>query len=68
MLEYNEQIHSDRNKRCKLVRMADVSLGYGGRPVFWIRFTFKVAGKTLVTTRETRDDVLLKVLQDMVGN
>jgi hypothetical protein len=71
LLEYDEQMHSDRNKRCELVRMAEVSLGYGGRPVFWIRFkpdAFKVAGETLVTTRKIREAVLLKMLQDMVGD
>jgi hypothetical protein len=71
LLEYDEQMHSDRIKRCELVRMAEVSSGYGGRPVFWIRYNpdaFKVAGTTLVTTRKTREAALLKLLQDMIGD
>jgi hypothetical protein len=71
ILEYDEQMHSDRVKRCELVRMAEASLGYGERPVFWIRFNpdaFKVAGKTFATTRKTREAVLLKMLQDMIGD
>jgi hypothetical protein len=53
ILEYDEQMHSDRAKRCELVRMAEVSHGYGGRPVCWVRFNpdaFKLAGTTHVTT------------------
>jgi hypothetical protein len=71
LLEYDEQMHSDRNKRCELVRMAEMYPGYGGRPLFWIRFNpdaFKVAGVTHITTRKTREAVLLRMLQEMVGN
>lgn len=32
LLEYDEQTHSDRNKRCELVHMAEASLGSG-----WLR-------------------------------
>jgi hypothetical protein len=70
ILEFDEQMHSDRIKRCELVRMSEVSHGYGGRPVFWIRFNpdaFKVAGETLATSRKKREKVLLTMLQDMVG-
>jgi hypothetical protein len=71
LLEYDERMHSDRIKRCELVRMAEVSTGYGGRPVFWIRFNpdeFKVAWYKLNTPPEQREEVLLKTLQDMVGD
>ena len=71
VLEYDEQMHSDRVKRCELVRMAAVSSGFGARPVFWIRFNpdaFKVNGSTLTTSRKVREEILLKTLQDMVGN
>jgi hypothetical protein len=71
ILEYDEQMHSDRAKRCELVRMAEVSHGYGGRPVCWIRFNpdaFKLAGTTLFTTLKKREAVLLKLLQDKVGD
>lgn len=71
LLEYDEQMHSDRVKRCELVRMAEVSLGYGGRPVFWLRYNpdaFKVVSKTLRTSIKQRESVLLKMLQDMIGD
>jgi len=71
VLEYDEQMHSDRPKQCELDRMEKVTLGYGARPVFWIRYNpdaFKVAGKTLTTTRVTREKVLLKMLQDTIGH
>jgi hypothetical protein len=71
LLEYEKKMHSDRVKRCELVRMAEVSLGYGGRPVFWIRYNpdeFKVVGKSLRTSAKQREAVLLKMLQDMIGD
>ena len=71
ILEYDEHMHSDRNKRCELVRMANVTQGYGGRPVFWIRYNpdaFKVNGSTLTTTRKKREKILKEKLQDMVGD
>jgi hypothetical protein len=71
ILENDERMHSDRNSRCELVRMAEVSHGYGGRPIFWTRFNpdaFKLAGTTLVTTLKKREAVLLKLLQDKVGD
>ena len=70
LLEYDEQMHSDRDRRCELVRQAEVSLGYGGRPVHWIRFdpdAFKVGGETRVTRRKEREAVLLAVLQRALG-
>ena len=66
LLEYDEGMHADREKRCELVRQAHCSLGYGGRPVHWIRFNpdaFKVDGVTRVTTRKEREAVLLKLIQ-----
>ncbi len=71
VLEFDEQMHSDRVKRCELVRMAAVSSGFGARPVIWIRFNpdpFKVNGSTLTTTRKTREKILLKMLRDTIGN
>ena len=65
LLEYDEQMHSDRDRRCELVRQAEVSLGYGGRPVHWIRFNpdaFKLDGETRVTRRQEREAVLLQTL------
>ena len=46
--------------------MGKVALGYGGRPVHWIRYNpdaFKVGGVTRRTTAKEREAVLLKVLQ-----
>ena len=71
LLEYDERMHSERNQRCELVRMAEASLGYGGRPVFWIRYNpdaFKVAHKNLRTLIKHREAVLLKMLQEMIGD
>ncbi len=71
ILEYDEQMHSDRVKRCELVRMAEISLGYGGRPVHWIRFNpdaFKVADKTLRMRNENRYAELLKLLEKHLNN
>ena len=66
LLEYDEQMHSDRDRRCELVRQAEVSLGYGGRPVHWIRFNpdaFKVGGCTRKTGKKERDAALLEQLR-----
>ena len=71
LLEYDEQMHSDRIQRCELVRMLEATHGYGKRPVFWIRYNpdaFKVAYKTLTTSTKQREAVLLKMLQDMIGD
>lgn len=71
LLEYDEQMHADRNLRCELVRQAEVALGYGGFPVHWIRFNpdaFKVDGVTRVTKREERENELLKQLQQALAH
>ena len=51
--------------------MAEATLGYGQRPVFWIRYnpdSYKVANKTLRTSIKQREAVLLEILQDMIGD
>ena len=71
ILEYDEGMHADRDRRCELVRQANCSLGYGGRPVHWIRFNpdaFKVAGVTRTTTRKEREIELLKQIQIGLAN
>jgi hypothetical protein len=71
VLEYDEHMHSHYGKRCELHRMQEASLGYGGRPVCWIRYNpdaFKVDGSTLTTSRKTREAVLLKIMQDIIGD
>lgn len=69
-LEYDERMHADRDRRCELVRMGKASVGYGGRPVHWVRFNpdaFKVGDATRRTVAKERDAVLLRVLQEAVG-
>jgi hypothetical protein len=71
LFEYDEQMHSDRVLRCELLRQAEVALGFGGLPVYWIRFNpdaFKVDGVTRVTKLAERNDVLLKQLQHALNN
>ncbi len=46
------------------------AVGYGGRPVHWIRFNpdaFKVDGVTQVTIRKEREAELLKLIQAGLG-
>lgn len=48
IVEVDEEQHKTNARRCELVRMAEVSMGYGGLPVHWIRYNpdeFKM-GKT----------------------
>ena len=66
LLECDEKQHSEYVKRCELVRQAEVSLGFGGLPVHWIRYNpdaFKINGTTRVTKREERESTLLRHLQ-----
>ena len=66
-LEYDEHMHSDRDARCEMIRMGKVALGYGGKPVHWVRFNpdcFKLGGATRRTGIKERDAVLLGVLQE----
>ncbi len=69
LLEYDEEMHADRNKRCELVRQAEVSIGYGDMPVHWIRFNpdgFKVVGAIQPVTNKERDQGLLSLIQNAV--
>jgi hypothetical protein len=69
LLEYDEGMHTDRNKRCELVRQAEVSIGYGDMPVHWIRFNpddFKVVGAIQPVTSKERDQGLLSLIQNAV--
>ena len=66
LLEYDEHMHQDYSRRCELVRMAEVGVGYHGRPVHWVRFNpdaFKVAGITRRTDKTERHAVLKTVLE-----
>ena len=38
ILEVDEDQHARNELRCELLRMAEVSMGYGGMPVHWIRY------------------------------
>ena len=69
-VEFDERMHSDRDRRCELVRMGRVTLGYGGRPVHWVRFNpdaFSVGGVNRRTGAKEREAVLLRVLQEALG-
>ena len=66
LLECDEHQHSEYNRRCELVRQAQVSVGFGGLPVHWIRYnpdTFRLHGMTRVATAQERESILLKQLQ-----
>jgi len=68
--EYDENGHQKYNLRCELVRQAEVSLGYGGRPVHWIRYNpdyFSMGNQTNFDIL-TRDDMHLKQLQFAIQN
>ncbi len=70
LLEYDERMHETYSKRCELVRMAEVGIGYHGRPVHWVRYNpdaFKVTGATRRTDKKERHAVLKKVLEDALG-
>jgi hypothetical protein len=71
ILEYDEFQHKDLIKRCELVRQAEVSMGFGGKPIMWFRFNpdaFKVEGTTMRTSKETREALLLDILRKHMGN
>ena len=63
--ECDENGHQSYKIRCELIRQAHISLGYGGRPVHWIRIdtdTARIFGSiTLDST--ARDDIHLRQLQ-----
>ena len=66
LLECDEYQHSHYDKHCELVRQAQVSLGFGGLPVHWIRYnpdTFKLNNFTRKTTDDEREHILLRQLQ-----
>jgi hypothetical protein len=65
IMEFDEREHKDRVLKCELARMAEISLGYGGMPVHWIRYnpdTFRVAGYLAEPTKATREVLLLSQL------
>jgi len=66
LLECDEHQHSEYNRRCELVRQAQVSLGFGGLPVHWIRYnpdSFRLNGIACMATTQERESILLKQLQ-----
>ena len=61
VVEVDETQHKHYDRRCELVRMMEISLGYGGAPVHWIRYNpdaFKVDGVTREMKRQERVDIL----------
>jgi hypothetical protein len=70
IVEFDEQQHKDRIKRCELKRQGEVSMGFG-TPTVWIRFNpdvFKVGGDKLAAPKKKREDLLLKTLQKYIDN
>lgn len=66
LLECDENQHSAYNRRCELVRQAEVTVGFGGLPVHWIRYnpdSFKLNGVLRTASTEDRETVLLRQLQ-----
>ena len=71
LLEYDEEMHTDREKRCELVRQAEVSMGYGDMPVHWIRFNpddFTISGVIQPVSSKDREPGLLKLIQAAVAS
>jgi len=59
--EVDEFGHKHYDLRCELLRMAEVTHGYGARPVHWIRYNpdaFKIDGVTRKMTRLERMDLV----------
>ena len=57
IVEVDEEQHTHYDRRCELLRMMEVSLGYGGAPVHWIRYnpdSFKIDGITQKICRGER--------------
>ena len=66
MLEFDEYQNMFQNKRCELLRMLQMALGYGGRHVIFIRYNpnaFKVKGKRFKIKGQDRPKQLLDLLQ-----
>lgn len=71
MCEFDENQHCAYTLRCELLRMAEVSLGYGGCPVHWVRYNpdvFRVYGKKVEVSDATRHGVVLEQLQRVVAD
>ena len=67
--EYDENGHANYNLRCELIRQGRVSLGYGGKPVHWIRYNpdnFLSDGQG--PDSQTRDAAHLRHLQHAIQN
>ena len=70
ILEHDEEKHARYTKRCELVRMGEVGVGYGGQPVYWVRFNpdgFKVAGATRKIGKDERHAMVLKLLDEALA-
>lgn len=66
LLECDENQHVEYNQRCEFVRQGQVSLGFGGLPVHWIRYNpdaFKLNGLAYSITDKDRKLFLLQKLQ-----
>jgi hypothetical protein len=66
LLECDENQHCGYDKRCEFIRQAKVSLGFGGLPIYWIRYNpdvFRLDGRVHSVKKNDRESVLLKMLQ-----
>lgn len=67
IVEFDEREHKDRALRCELARMAEISLGYGGMPVHWIRYNpdpFRIDRYLSDPDKAKREAVLLSQLRE----
>jgi hypothetical protein len=66
VIEFDENQHRSYTLRCELARMAEVSLGYGGSPVHWVRYnpdSFRVNGAVAEPSEASRSSMLLTQMQ-----
>ena len=60
VVEFDENQHKTYALRCELARMAEVSLGYGGCPVHWVRYnpdSFRMNGVAAEPCDSTRSNM-----------
>jgi hypothetical protein len=70
IVECDENGHQSYKMRCELIRQAHISLGFGGRPVHWIRIDTsieRIFGPKVLNSAE-RDNIHLLQLQTAEQN
>jgi hypothetical protein len=66
VIEFDEHQHRSYALRCELARMAEISLGYGGCPVHWVRYnpdSFRVNGIAAEPSDASRSSMLFNQMQ-----